>query len=163
MTAKTLSLERLRQVLAYDPDNGQFTWRIRMSARGMLGEIAGSVRKDGYRLIRIDGDRFYAHRLAWMHVHGEMPDYVDHINGATSDNRISNLRSVTNSVNGQNQRRPKSNNITGFLGVSRNGNGFDARIHIQGKTKCLGTYRTPEEAHAAYITAKRELHEGCTL
>ena len=54
---------------------------------------------------------------------------------------------------------------TGLLGVARahQKEGFFAAITTGGKTRHLGTYRTAELAHLAYVKAKRELHEGCTL
>jgi hypothetical protein len=38
-----------------------------------------------------------------------------------------------------------------------------ARIAINGHQINLGRFRTAEAAHAAYVDAKRRLHEGCTL
>jgi len=90
---------------------------------------------------------------------GRMPVlYIDHINGDTSDNRFCNLREATNSLNQQNQKKAKSTNSSGFLGVSKHGNGYMARIHIDGKTKCLGTFDTPEVASNAYLSEKITFH-----
>ena len=54
-----------------------------------------------------------------------------------------------------------------MLGVryrkSRISKPYEACIKVNGKNKYLGNYSTPEEAHQAYLTAKRELHEGCTI
>ena len=60
-----------------------------------------------------------------------------------------------------------SSNRIGVLGVryrkSRISKPYEACIKENGKNKYLGNYSTPEEAHQAYLTAKRELHEGCTI
>jgi hypothetical protein len=95
-----LSLERLREVLDYDPETGWLIWRVRLSPRGGPGERAGCV-KGGYRRIAIDGRSYTASHLAWFHFHGEPPeDLVDHENLDKDDNRIKNLRDATHSRRG---------------------------------------------------------------
>lgn len=90
---------------------------------------------------------------------------IDHINGDGLNNRRANLRSVSNAVNAQNQRKPKSNNKNGFLGVSwhKQSGKWEAKIGTDGKRKYLGLFDDPSIAHEAYLTAKRNLHEGCTI
>ncbi len=83
--------------------------------------------------------------------------------GNRSNNRLSNLRDVSQAMNIQNERKPRSNNKSGFLGVKANRGLWKAEISIDGKTKFLGRFKTPEEAHQVYVEAKRKLHPGCTL
>jgi hypothetical protein len=128
------------------------------------GDVAGTVNNNGYRLIRVGDGRYRAHRLAWLYTHGAWPTgEIDHINGIRDDNRLANLRDVTVSVNQQNRKRAASNGSTGLLGVSTAKARYRAAIALNGRTTYLGSFDTAEEAHAAYVTAKRELHEGCTL
>src|SRR5574343_1088335 len=168
MTSKTLTPERLRELLSYDPETGVFRWKTtkpRSSARP--GDIAGSV-DNGYRFISVDRARHCAHRLAWLYVYGEMPRrMIDHIDGNRGNNAIENLRDVSRSVNGQNQKRAQSHNALGMLGVTRLAGSrrrpYQAYITVGGKPKYLGVFATADEAGAAYIDAKRRMHEGCTL
>ena len=120
---------------------------------------------NGYLTIFCNGFRYAAHRLAWLYVHGEWPPaHIDHINGIRTDNRISNLRSVTASVNAQNMRRAMKNSKTGVLGVTKCGNRFKAQLAIpRGSNKYLGLFKTIGEAQQAYLDAKRSTHLGCTI
>lgn len=107
-----------------------------------------------------------AHRLAWLYVHGRWPDgLIDHKNGDRADNRFDNLRDVAHRVNMQNLRKAFVSSKTGLLGASPLKDGrFGAFIKRDGKSKNLGTFDTPELAHAAYVAAKRVIHhEGNTL
>lgn len=116
--------------------------------------------------IGINGHSHLAHRLAWLFVHGHWPEAdIDHINGDRSDNRIDNLRCVTRQHNLMNQRRPRSDNTTGYLGVcvDRARGEFQARLQVSGRVKHLGRFDNAEAAHAAYVAAKRRLHPTCTL
>lgn len=160
-----LTLERLRQVLDYDAATGAFTWKERTSKCTRIGASAGSNTASGYLRIFIFGREYLAHRLAWMYVHGEMPrSLIDHINGVRTDNRIANLRDASRAVNQQNQRRAMVTNHLGVLGVrQRTTNSFSATLVIDGKPKHLGSFKTAELAHAAYVEAKRRHHAGCTL
>lgn len=111
----------MRDILEYDPDTGVFIW-LRTKAKARAGEEAGFIDVHGYRRISINGIKHYAHRLAWWFVHQEWPQHViDHINRIRTDNRIINLRSVTQKENGLNCKLGK-NNSSGFTGVS-----FDKR------------------------------------
>jgi hypothetical protein len=104
------------------------------------------------------------HRAAWLYVHGKWPNgQIDHINGDRSDNRISNLRDVSHSVNQQNVHRPRRDNASGFLGVTRQKNLWTSQVTVSGKTLHLGLFKTPEEAASAYLEAKRKHHTGCTI
>lgn len=163
-------LDLLRQTLAYDPDTGVFTWAVTRrgrNGRSDAGQVAGGLQSaGGYRRISIGGQSYQAHTLAWLWVHGKFPQGdIDHINGQKDDNRIANLRDVSRSVNLQNMRKPRNTNTSGYLGVSlfkRTGK-YTAEITINYQKKNLGYFSTAEEASAAYLKAKRELHEGCTL
>ena len=53
---------------------------------------------------------------------------------------------------------PRKDNTSGFRGVTRNGDRWQARIWVHSKKTHLGTYATPEEASAAYWAAKAKLH-----
>jgi len=89
---------------------------------------------------------------------------IDHINGARADNRFTNLREATNKENSENIKRARrSNKSTEVLGVYTRGLKFRAQITHAGKIQRLGTFKTAEEAHQAYLTAKRDLHLFNTL
>lgn len=148
---KTLPLtpERLREVLDYDPETGAFKRRE---------TPAGNVTSQGYIVIKVDQITYSAHRLAWLFVHGEWPEYfLDHIDGDKGNNKIENLRPATN---GQNKaaQGPQSNNKLGLKGVSRRGDGFVAQIKSGQKKRWLGRFATAEAASAAYEAAAREMH-----
>ncbi len=157
----SLDSTRLREVLVYCPSTGIFRWRVNRKA-ARAGNVAGTVNGRGYCYISFLGRLCTAHRLAWLYVHGEWPTgQIDHINGCTSDNRIENLRDVSRSTNGQNQRHPQGDNP--FLGVSKVNNRWRAQIKFDGENRHLGYFATPEEARDAYINAKRAHHTGCTV
>lgn len=117
-------------------------------------------------VIWVDGHCHRAHRLAWLHVHGVWPkDDVDHMDGNRVNNCIANLRDVDRSTNLQNMRSPGRPSKSGLLGVSwfERDRNWLARICVDGKNRYLGYFQTKEQAHEAYVAAKRKLHAGCTL
>jgi hypothetical protein len=161
----TLTQARLKELLHYDPDTGVFTWQIDRGRLAKAGCRAGYYADKGYRKITVGSKSFAEHRLAWFMTCGAWPvGVIDHINGIVDDNRISNLRDVSRSANSQNQRRGKKHSTTGFLGVCAGKGKFQGAITLPcGKRLHLGTYDSPEEAHEAYLAAKRIHHAGCTI
>lgn len=160
-----LSFDRASEVLDYNAESGVLRWKVATAAKIRVGDIAGSTGADGYIRVRIDTKRYAAHRVAWLIHTGKHPlGVIDHINGDRSDNRAENLRDTCHVVNMQNQRRPCAGKTDGLpLGVSRITWGWSARIKVFGKRIWLGTFRSVEEASAAYIAAKRQLHVGGRL
>jgi hypothetical protein len=102
--------------------------------------------------IKIDGAKFetFSHRVAWKIVHGVDPDDIDHINGIKTDNRLVNLRSVSNAENHKNMAMYKRN-TSGVIGVYWHGeaNKWHAQIRINGKRCNLGFYDDIDQAVAA--------------
>lgn len=95
-----LTAERLRAALDYDPATGLFRWIERPNQKIIVGSIAGHVGRKGYIYVTIDKRKYAAHRLAWLYVNGEWPkEQIDHINRVKDDNRISNLRDVSDAEN----------------------------------------------------------------
>ncbi|MCD2451655.1 HNH endonuclease [Methylicorpusculum oleiharenae] len=155
-----LTQERLKELLRYDPETGMFTWLASPANSVKVGAIAGSVNGKGYIHIKINSKTYRAHRLAFFYHFGRWPkNDVDHMNGVKTDNRIENLRDANKSENQQN-RGVQSNNTSGYMGVSydKRKKKWKAEIMINRKTNRLGRFSTPEEAHAAYLSAKKELH-----
>jgi hypothetical protein len=155
--------ERLHELLNYDPKTGLFTW-AKARRRCRLGSVVGCQMKSGYISIRLDNELFYAHRLAWLYVYGKWPtDQIDHIDGKRDNNKVCNLREVSNLENAQNIRGPKAKNSSGFLGVRKENSKWLAEIKVNYKPIRIGLFATPEEAHEAYILTKRRLHAKNTL
>lgn len=158
----TITQAQLRGLLDYDPASGVFTWTGAVGRRrpDLVGMQAGAADERGYVHVQIAGRRYFAHRLAWLHVHGVMPAMLDHINGDPSDNRIANLREASKSTNSLNTGISKRN-TTGAKGLMR-GRGKDgafyARIVKDGKTIHIGKFPTKDEAAHAYNKAAIQLY-----
>lgn len=168
MEANLLTKSQVSDALDYSDATGEFVWKKRKTTGPALeGRRAGYLLPAGYRVIRLYGKKYYAHRLAWLLHSGDWPKGdVDHINGVPSDNRICNLRDVSHSENLQNQlRSPTSNKTSGLLGVSLSGKEkrWIAQIKINGKSIRLGSFLCKFEAHDAYVKAKRNLHPASTI
>lgn len=156
--------DELRKLFFYDPENGQFIRRVtRRTARA--GTVAGTVwtGRDGrkYRQIFINGRVYLEHRLAWLYIFGKWPrHFIDHIDTDGLNNRLCNLREATHAENKRNTKAPASN-TSGFKGVTwhRQRSKWQAKIKVNGRTKHLGLFETPEAAHAAYSKAAKS-HYG---
>jgi len=164
MSKPDITAEQLREILEYSAETGVLVWKIRPSRSVKPGDVAGCVDNKGYVTVGINRRIYKSHRLAWLIVHGVWPDgLIDHIDGNKSNNRLSNLRLVNETGNAENVRRPNKRNKSGFMGVIWFQNKWRASITIKHKTKWLGDYATPEEAHQVYLDAKRSYHNACTI
>lgn len=152
----------LKNALKYIPETGHFRWAVGSSRRA-AGEIAGSVDRKGHRRIRIGGKKHSAHRLAWLWQYGEWPaGQVDHVNHNPDDNRIENLRVVSNQENHKNRKRPLQNRgIAGVYWKARDQK-WSAEIKSAGKTKSLGQYNSYFDACCARKAAEMKygFHEN---
>ncbi len=161
--AKTIlpTPEDLRNALEYDPTSGRLVWRYR-AERGAdwntryAEKDAFTTVAGGYRQGRMNGVPMLMHRAIWAIVHGEWPQgQIDHINGDRQDNRLANLRAVSQADNLRNAKMNKRNS-TGHAGVYRTPTGkWNAQIHSGGKSRSLGTYGTFGEAVAARLAAEK--------
>lgn len=151
--APKLTRERIESLFSYCPHSGQFTRRV---ARGNapVGAVAGTLTSHGYIQISIDGKVYYAHRLAWFLHHNEWV-MIDHRDGARTNNAIANLRPATYTQNAHNKK-----SVTGRLKgtyLNRRINRWVAEIKPNGVKLYLGSFKTEEEAHRAYMLKAREL------
>lgn len=145
------SLERalLRAFLVYDPETGTFARRD--------GKPLSIGYPQGYVRLRFPDGEFVAHRLAFLYMLGVIPEQVDHINGDKADNRWKNLRAADNSSNVANTPR-RSTNRSGYRGVYQSDTGrWRAEITCRGVKHRLGTFESPDLAHAAYQAAAKEM------
>jgi hypothetical protein len=145
-----LSQQDLKNQLHYNDETGIFTW---LTARKGRKSNAGFVEKsNGYLRICIDKKKYYAHRLAWLYIHGEFPKtFIDHKNCIRTDNRLINLRLATFLENAKNTSLSKSNK-SGYKGVSyyKRDKNWTAQCKINGITYWLGRYKTKEIAKKIY-------------
>lgn len=156
-----LTAERLREIVFYDPDSGIFTWRIDRGyrgSRGKAGQRAGSFNHTlGYRVIGIDAQTYYEHRLAVLYVTGAWPAaVVDHRkNGDGFNNKWANLRPASKAQNSANTDHKKPNATSALRGVSwhRGAGKWQAHLGVGGKSKYLGLFLDEAAAHQAYRSA----------
>lgn len=161
----TLTAERLRELLDYDRETGVFTWTTEAHSVRRHGQMAGCATGERV-LIGINGRHYFAHRLAVLHVTGEWPHaHVDHKSGEPRNNKWANLRDVPPKLNAENQRRAHKGSVSAYLGVSwrKDRKKWQASIRVNRKPIHLGLFAVESEAGAAYLEAKRRLHEGCTI
>lgn len=164
----------LRELVAYNPETGEFTWLWRPRSRfgtnrawnSWNAKNAGNAAFNtsagqGYLHGSVHGRKMKAHRVAWAISHGAWPRIIDHLNGNPADNRICNLRSVDQCLNMLNQRL-KSNNTSGVTGVSfdRRRGTWRAEIAWRGRREQLGAFRTKDAAVAARRDAEKRYPVG---
>ena len=157
----TLSADRLRKLIKYDPLSGKFIRLVRTSNKIKAGNEAGCIdKRGGYRLISVDNKLYLASRLAWLYMTGEWPKQeIDHANGNPSDDRWLNLREASHQENMCN-RGVQKNNILGVKGVSAYAGGrkYRARICYKGTVYRQNGFDSVEEAALAYAEMAKQLH-----
>lgn len=168
-----------QEAFCYDPDTGTIRWRedrpeghfaslrgYRIWEARSAGKVATSENGNGYLRVKLayrGGKRAaaQAHRLAWLLHHGEVPAeglHIDHINGQRDDNRIGNLRLVTNAENGRAFKRPQGGSSV-YRGVrwNKQRGRWQANIKHNGKQRGLGRFDNEHAAALAYNIAAEAL------
>lgn len=142
----------------FDYSDGLLLWK--KTGKGIRGDkIAGNVRPDGYRSIRIEQKAYLAHRLIFLFHHGYMPKYIDHKDGDPTNNRIENLRESTHSQNMMNSKvnsvsRSKIKNVRWNNSCSK----WQVLIQVMGKQRHIGVYKDLELAELVAIEARNKYH-----
>jgi hypothetical protein len=159
-----LTQERLKEVLHYNPETGVFTWIVSPAHRVKVGDVAGSICGNGYRLISIDSVKYKAHRLAWLYVYGYLPEHgVDHKDRVKVHNQIDNLREASQQCNMRNTGN-FSDNTSGVKGVNyhKPTGKWRAYININRKNIYLGVHLSFFEAACHRLAAEQaENWHGC--
>lgn len=163
--------EYLRECFSYDETTGLLSWLPRprehfasshsynMSRALGPGRTAGTKTGHGYIQIQLDGVLYYAHRIVWAIYYGQGPvKHIDHINGRRDDNRILNLRDVTEPVNGRNKvlRSDSASRITGVYWNAQRGK-WQAQVSANGAAYYLGLYDDLNDAVEARKRANKKL------
>lgn len=164
MATNLITQDRLKSLLTYNPDTGEFCWRIKRP-RCTPGCVAGTPSHHGYTVIKLDGVSYKAHRLAWLYETGDWPaSELDHINRVRDDNRIDNLRLATRFSNCQNRVKPE-NAHSKHIGVSRSFNGkrWRAYIDFNGGRRALGVFDTETQALKARKDIESQLYAAANI
>jgi hypothetical protein len=160
MSQEELDDAYIREHLSYDEKTGNLFWIKNPRNKKIIGDVAGALNSEGYLHITANMKRYKAHRIAWFLSKGYWPNnYIDHINGIKTDNRISNLRVVTHRENMRNTTAYKTSK-TGVKGVVLVGNSYIAKIGVNYKNVHIGSFKTLYEAKKAYEDAALKLHQG---
>lgn len=145
-------LEIIKSEFIYDKENGKL-FRIRGRRKGFEG---GFNHSKGYRSISIAKEKYFVHRIIWLIENKKWPEnQIDHINGIKNDNRIDNLRDVTNRENHQNKLIHKNGKLFGCTYL-KNRKKWQSAIKHNGKEVYLGTYDSEKQAHEAYKKYQKE-------
>lgn len=154
-----ITQEVLKDISQYDEHSGLFTWKIKPTNSVNIGDIAGTIDSDGYILIGFDNVSYKAHRLVFLWVWGNIPEYVDHIDGVRSNNRWCNLRSTTKGGNSRNQKI-SIRNTSGIKGVNWKSSAgkWRAYVAVNGVQQHLGYFEDKYEAEKVVKKKREELH-----
>lgn len=151
--------------------DGLLIWKKdKIDSKGRLtrvraGDIAGTIRPDGYVGIVHEYKRHLLHRIIWEMHNGAIPEgmTIDHIDHNPANSKIENLRMVEHKDNLKNQSMSKANK-SGFTGVffAKNRNKWRAVVTVNYKKIVLGHFDNFEDAVSARKTADKtfNFHEN---
>lgn len=167
--------ETLLSLLRYEANSGKLFWRVRgiqwfdscldpvgycrsWNKRYAGREALTFRNSEGYCEGTVLGKFVQAHRVIWLMETGEWPEKIDHQDGVTDNNRLSNLRAVDGIENNKNRRMSK-NNTSGVMGVTwnRKVGKWQALIREGRKTHYLGVFHNLADAAAARKNAELKL------
>lgn len=157
---RILTPQELHDILAYDPEEGTFTWKVKPAYWKAPGTVAGCVRGARYRVITWRGVHYPGSHVAWAMVHGRWPEAeIDHIDRNPSNDRIANLREASSAENKRNRvvRRDSGTGVKGVRFHKPTGR-YQARIRHVGREVHIGLFDTLAEAEAAYVEMAKKLH-----
>lgn len=154
-----ITQERLKQLLVYNEEQGEFIWKVKPHKGILINTIAGSKHNKGYRHIRVDNKLYLTHRLVWLYIFGYFPKEIDHINGNKEDNRLINLREATRAQNMQNTERVRKT-VSGERGVTwvKKLKKWLVRVQIDKKRINIGYFEDLELAILVSQEAKRKYY-----
>lgn len=154
-----LTYEQVREMFDYDEGTGILTWKIKHGYK-YPGDEVGYTHRNGYRILDWGRTDITIHRIIWLWFNGNYPlQYIDHINGIRDDNRICNLRDVSQRENTHNKKEHREGKKPGAF-YNKWEQRWDARIYYEGKQYRLGMYDTEELALEAYALAQEEINNG---
>jgi hypothetical protein len=154
----TLTAERLRELLDYDPLTGVFVWR-KPRQRVRVGQVAGKVWADRngirYRVIGVEQVQYLAHRLVWLYVHGIWPaEQIDHIDHDGLNNAIHNLRDVSATENLRSRRWKQRRELHGLYWCAEQSK-WRVRVHFNGRRQHVGYFNCKSAAIKAHADARQ--------
>jgi hypothetical protein len=152
-----ITQQYLQDNFDYNPNTGLFVRTKKTGTNTKIGIPLTCDKGNGYVVFSVQGKLQLAHRMAWLYVHGEIPSKnIDHINGLTTDNRISNLRIANQSQNTANSCLSKAN-TSGSKGVVwlKDVKKWRAGITVNYKFINLGRFNLKEDAAKAYANAAK--------
>ena len=140
-----LSVDEINERFEYK--DGVLYRKISTCNRVKKGDKVGCPNDQGYLLTNINGRHYRVHRIIFFMFTGRQPNYIDHIDGDPSNNKIENLQEVTQTEN-MLKARKQSNNTSGTIGVSFDRHSGKWRPYITIDKKCIRLKRcnTLEEA-----------------
>lgn len=154
-----LSTADLHSLFEYK--DGDLYWKTNSGGNGCVkaGAKAGTTHPDGYKSVRIKNTMIKQHRVIYMMFFGQLPKFIDHIDGDPSNNRIENLREANPSQNSWNHRMSK-NNKSGIKGVSwhKRKNKWIASCSINGSLKHVGYFENKSDAEEAVKSFRETNH-----
>jgi hypothetical protein len=154
------SINRLNELLSYDPATGIFRWKIDRRGGARAGAIAGSKTVHGVHRLNLDGVSYYAHRIAWKMMTGQsVPDQIDHKNCNPAYNVWENLRAAKSDQNSMNRSLGKAN-TSGAKGVvwHKQAKKWQAQVGAGKASRYIGLFSDFDEAAQAAEVARRDLH-----
>lgn len=116
-----IPLEYFESKLLYGRHTGCLVWRSGPYKGREVGCVVSNKAGNEYRFFTLSykgkSCNFMAHQVIWFLCCGYWAQELDHENGNGLDNKLTNLRPVTRSINNKNHRK-QSNNSSGLSGVS---------------------------------------------
>lgn len=124
--------------------------------KGDWKELSICNHNGGYKFITISSEskKYLLHRvIGYLFLGLNVEDriqIIDHIDGNKQNNKLENLRIVSQQQNTYNNLKSK--------GYNKFRNKFEAKINVNKKRIRLGLFDTEEEARQAYLDAKQKYH-----
>lgn len=165
----SLSIKILKKFILLDVETGTIFWKDRVledfpSKKTWLsfqsrfaGKRCGTYKApDGYYRVTVNKTVQLVHRIIWALYYGEWPaKQLDHIDGDTTNNKISNLREVTGQQNQANSKSTKGSSIYKGVHWCNTSKRWVAKLMFNYKNVFTKHCNTEEEAAIAYNEAAK--------